>query len=139
MKKSIVMLAGLIGVAHAADYAPIDAYTYGPRPFYLIDDLEDGTLKDELMACSGQTPERSMFSIAHRGAPLQFPEHTRESYLAAARMGAGIIECDVAFIRSRDLSACCPVVVLDAKADQLTDLHQSGASITSGDVLFGVL
>ena len=53
--------------------------------------------------------------------------------------GDPVVECDVAFIRSRDLSACCPVVVLDAQADQLTDLHASGASVTSGDVLFRVL
>ena len=33
--------------------------------------------------------EKSDFSIGHRGAPLQFPEHTRESYVAAAQMGAG--------------------------------------------------
>jgi glycerophosphoryl diester phosphodiesterase len=34
---------------------------------------------------------------------LQIPEHTRESYLAAARMGAGIIECDVTFTKDREL------------------------------------
>ena len=55
------------------------------------------------------------------------------------KAGDPMVECDVAFIRSRNLSPCCPVVVLDAKADQLTDLHPSGASVTSGDVLFGVL
>ena len=43
------------------------------------------------------------FSIGHRGAPLQFPEHTRESYLAAAKMGAGILECDVTFTKDRQL------------------------------------
>ncbi|MFA9204619.1 MAG: glycerophosphodiester phosphodiesterase family protein, partial [Flavobacteriales bacterium] len=35
--------------------------------------------------------------------PLQFPEHTRESYVAAAKMGAGIVECDVAFTKDREL------------------------------------
>jgi glycerophosphoryl diester phosphodiesterase len=40
----------------------------------------------------------SSFSIGHRGACLQFPEHTFESYEAAARMGAGVIECDVVSI-----------------------------------------
>jgi glycerophosphoryl diester phosphodiesterase len=34
---------------------------------------------------------------------LQFPEHTKESYEAAARMGAGIIECDVTFTKDRQL------------------------------------
>lgn len=46
---------------------------------------------------------RTDFSIAHRGAPLQFPEHTKESYEAAARMGAGVIECDVTFTKDRQL------------------------------------
>ena len=45
----------------------------------------------------------SDFSIGHRGAPLQFPEHTKESYEAAARMGAGILECDVTFTKDRQL------------------------------------
>ena len=44
------------------------------------------------------------FSIGHRGACLQFPEHTKESYEAAARMGAGIVECDVTF--TKDGSSC---------------------------------
>lgn len=73
---------------------PVD---YGPRPAYLIDKLEPGPLKDKLMSCMGQTPTRSDFSIGHRGAPLMFPEHTVESNVAAARMGAGILECDVTF------------------------------------------
>lgn len=32
-----------------------------------------------------------------------FPEHSREGYMAAARMGAGIIECDVNFTSDRQL------------------------------------
>lgn len=32
-----------------------------------------------------------------------FPEHTRESYIAAARMGAGVVECDVTFTADREL------------------------------------
>jgi glycerophosphoryl diester phosphodiesterase len=34
---------------------------------------------------------------------MQFPEHTAESYTAAARQGAGIIECDVTFTADREL------------------------------------
>ena len=45
----------------------------------------------------------SDFSIGHRGATMQFPEHTLESYEAAAWMGAGIIECDVTFTADREL------------------------------------
>lgn len=32
-----------------------------------------------------------------------FPEHTKESYEAAARMGAGIVECDVTFTKDKAL------------------------------------
>ena len=77
--------------------------TYGERPFYLIDKLEDGELKDKLLSCATQQPQRTTFSIGHRGAPLQFPEHTVESNLAAARMGAGVLECDVTFTADKEL------------------------------------
>jgi glycerophosphoryl diester phosphodiesterase len=45
----------------------------------------------------------SNFAIGHRGACLQFPEHTLESYKAGAIQGAGIIECDVTFTKDREL------------------------------------
>ncbi len=82
-----------------------DAVQLGPRPYYLVDQLEESTLKDELQQCADDTGEfyKSDFSIGHRGAPLQFPEHTRESYMAAARMGAGILECDVTFTKDKEL------------------------------------
>lgn len=75
----------------------------GPRPYYLVDDMDAGPLKDKLLQCSEGPFERTDFSIGHRGAPLQFPEHTKESYEAANRMGAGIMECDVAFTKDRQL------------------------------------
>lgn len=75
----------------------------GPRPYFLVDDLEDGTLKEELLSCREGPFYKSDFVIGHRGAPLQFPEHTKESYVAAARMGAGILECDVTFTMDREL------------------------------------
>lgn len=75
----------------------------GPRPFFLVNDMDDGQLKEELEQCSEGPFKRTDFSIGHRGAGLQFPEHTEESYLAAARMGAGIIECDVTFTKDREL------------------------------------
>ncbi|RKW14561.1 MAG: glycerophosphodiester phosphodiesterase [Cardiobacterium sp.] len=95
---TLAVCAALATAAYAAE--PL---TYGVRPFYLIDNLEDGALKDELKACAQQTPKKSEFSIAHRGAALQFPEHTRDSYLAGAREGAGILECDVAFTKDKEL------------------------------------
>lgn len=75
----------------------------GPRPFYLVEDMDSGILKAALQQCRKGPFYRTNFSIGHRGAPLQFPEHTRESYVAAARMGAGIVECDVTFTRDREL------------------------------------
>ena len=76
----------------------------GPRPFFLVDDMREGPLKRELQQCAQRatyTPRD--FSIGHRGAPMQFPEHTAESYTAAARMGAGIVECDVTFTKDKEL------------------------------------
>jgi glycerophosphoryl diester phosphodiesterase len=77
----------------------------GPRPFFLIDEMADGHLKRKLQQCTGGPFRPSEFSIGHRGAALQFPEHTRESYEAGARMGAGILECDVTF--TKDLELVC--------------------------------
>ena len=74
----------------------------GPRPFYLVDKMKDGPLKQKLSQCTGPF-RKTDFSIGHRGAALQFPEHTKESYSAAARMGAGVIECDVTFTKDRQL------------------------------------
>ena len=77
----------------------------GPRPFFLVDDMTEGPLKRELQACAARTTSYrpSQFTIGHRGAPLMFPEHTKESYEAAARMGAGIVECDVTFTKDKEL------------------------------------
>ena len=77
----------------------------GPRPFFLVNDMADSSLKRKLQACVGKDVRRTDFSIGHRGAALQFPEHTRESYEAGARMGAGILECDVTF--TKDLELVC--------------------------------
>jgi len=76
---------------------------FGVRPYYLIDAMTDGPLKSKLRSCAGQVPRRSLFSIAHRGAPLEFPEHTVQSNKAAALMGAGIFECDVTFTKDKQL------------------------------------
>jgi glycerophosphoryl diester phosphodiesterase len=76
----------------------------GPRPYYLINDMDESELKQELLDCNKKKRfKKSDFSIGHRGAPMQFPEHTKESYIAAARMGAGILECDVTFTKDREL------------------------------------
>ena len=59
----------------------------GPRPFYLVDGMDDGPLKERLGQCKNGPFRTTDFSIGHRGAGLEIPEHTRESYDAAARMG----------------------------------------------------
>lgn len=75
----------------------------GPRPFYLVDDMDKSRLQKKLKSCKTGPFYKTDFSIGHRGAGLQFPEHTKESYLAAAQMGAGILECDVTFTKDREL------------------------------------
>ncbi|KAK2757879.1 hypothetical protein FQN54_004285 [Arachnomyces sp. PD_36] len=99
--------SGLATAAPAPHYplpqTPITNIQLGPRPWYLIDDMDDGELKQKLESCSEKPIRPSAFSISHRGGPLQFPEHTKEGMLAAARMGAGILECDVAFTKDREL------------------------------------
>lgn len=77
--------------------------TAGPRPYFLIEDMDEGELKEKLQSCANKKIEKTDFSIGHRGASMQYPEHTKESYEAAARMGAGIIECDVTFTSDREL------------------------------------
>ena len=79
------------------------AVRVGPRPYYLVADMDEGKLKKKLEKCGNRKFKKTDFSIGHRGAAMQFPEHTRESYEAAARMGAGIVECDVTFTGDREL------------------------------------
>jgi glycerophosphoryl diester phosphodiesterase len=62
----------------------------------------------------------SDFAIGHRGACLQFPEHTASSYKAASLLGAGIVECDVTF--TKDLELVC-------RHDQC-DLHTTTDVVT---------
>ena len=75
----------------------------GPRPYYLVEDMDPSPLKRGLQQCGEKPLLKTDFSIGHRGAALQFPEHTKESYTAAARMGAGIVECDVTFTKDKQL------------------------------------
>ena len=113
------------------------AVSYGPRPGYLIDKLPEGDLKTKLASCEGQTPSASKFSIGHRGAPLMFPEHTVESNRAAARLGAGILECDVTF--TSDLELVCRHAQNDLHtttnmvASDLADKCTTPFSAASGD------
>ncbi|KAL2817036.1 PLC-like phosphodiesterase [Aspergillus cavernicola] len=102
-----LLVAASVAVAAPARKPQTPAVTniqVGPRPFWLVDQMEDSPLKTELAACSEKPIRHApFFSISHRGGPLQFPEHSREGLYAGARMGAGVLECDVAFTSDRQL------------------------------------
>ena len=101
--------AGWAGVAqadrddHHDKHGKEDAIQLGPRPFYLVQGMDEGKLKDRLMQCEKGPFYRTDFSIGHRGAAMQFPEHSDAAYRAGARMGAGIVECDVTFTKDGEL------------------------------------
>jgi glycerophosphoryl diester phosphodiesterase len=128
--RAALAIATAIAVS-ALTASPSSAYTgaeevrnvqVGPRPYYLVEEMEPSKLKTALKECSEGPFFKTDFSIGHRGAPLQFPEHTRESYEAAARMGAGILECDVTF--TEDLELVC-------RHDQC-DLHTTTNILDTG-------
>lgn len=75
----------------------------GVRPLFLVDQMQDSELKSQLQQCRKGPFYRSDFSIGHRGASMQFPEHTKESYQAAIDSGAGVVECDVTFTADKEL------------------------------------
>lgn len=84
-------------------FQPPQKIQLGPRPFYLVEEMKDSRLKRRLERCENGPFYKTDFSIGHRGAPLLFPEHTKESYEAAAKQGAGIMECDVTFTKDGEL------------------------------------
>jgi glycerophosphoryl diester phosphodiesterase len=103
MKKVVKSLIAItLGLSVFSTWASEPVFV-GIRPLFLIDHMDQSPLKTKLLQCSEGAFQRSNFSIAHRGAPLQFPEHTKESYLAAIRSGAGIVECDVTFTKDKQL------------------------------------
>ncbi len=100
MKPLLTASAAIAALAAPALAANVEV---GPRPYFLIDQMEDGPLKDKLAQCADMDFKPTLWSIGHRGAAMQFPEHTEQSYRAGARMGAGIVECDVTFTKDREL------------------------------------
>lgn len=109
VKGPMAVAAGVDAADQSSDYDQLGrprekmSVQLGPRPFYLVDGMDSGALKSRLEQCKQGPFYRTDFSIGHRGAPLQFPEHTKESYEAGARQGAGIVECDVTFTKDGEL------------------------------------
>jgi glycerophosphoryl diester phosphodiesterase len=103
MARARLIAALAVLVAWTVQSAYADVVELGPRPDFLIHQMKESPLKSKLLACADRSFQPKKFSIGHRGAPLMFPEHTAESYTAAARMGAGIIECDVTFTKDKEL------------------------------------
>ncbi|KAL4806834.1 PLC-like phosphodiesterase [Aspergillus unguis] len=102
----LLAVAGVAVAAPAVKKQPqaVTNIQVGPRPFWLVDQMDQSPLKSELESCTEKPIHHaSSFTISHRGGPLQFPEHSREGLYAGARMGAGILECDVAFTSDRQL------------------------------------
>ncbi|MFM2663798.1 glycerophosphodiester phosphodiesterase family protein [Vibrio mediterranei] len=103
MKHILTAVAGILMAVSSTSVWADEPANLGPRPAYLVNSMDDSPLKDKLLSCSNGAFERSDFSIGHRGAAMQFPEHTKESYLAAIEMGAGVLECDVTFTKDKQL------------------------------------
>ena len=69
-------LLGCTLSAWAQSPAAITNIQLGPRPFFLVADMAESPLKSKLQSCANGPFEKTNFSIGHRGAAMQFPEHT---------------------------------------------------------------
>ncbi|MGZ8190310.1 MAG: glycerophosphodiester phosphodiesterase family protein [Methylococcaceae bacterium] len=101
--KTLMVMSTVIAVLLSFAVHADESIQLGPRPFFLVEDMQPSDLKTALQQCANGPFYKSDFSIGHRGAALQFPEHTKQSYEAAAKMGAGIVECDVTFTKDKQL------------------------------------
>ena len=81
---TLLLIASLCGFGSAQ--ATIDPTK---RALALSEGLADKALKQQLQSCATADFYPTDFAIAHRGAPLGYPEHSREGYIAAAEQGAG--------------------------------------------------
>lgn len=86
-------LAGLLALSGSGNAAPAKQYgakvhpvksvQLGPRPYWLVDNMEESPLKSKLDSCKELQMKPTKLSIGHRGGgTLQMPEETRESILA---------------------------------------------------------
>ena len=79
MQKLTTFMLGALAAMPAFCAPEVLNIQVGPRPYFLVDDMEDSPLKKRLgsQQCRNTPFKKTDFSIGHRGAALQFPEHTR--------------------------------------------------------------
>ena len=66
--------------------------------------MDEGELKERLQQCAaGPFEKHRLLDRPPRRRRCSSPSTPKESYEAAARMGAGILECDVTFTKDRQL------------------------------------
>jgi glycerophosphoryl diester phosphodiesterase len=102
----VALVAAMAFPASAHDRSHPEAFStaqLGPRPFYLVEGMDEGWLKDRLKSCASGPFYKTDFTIGHRGSALLFPEHSDVAYRGGALMGAGIVECDVTYTRDGEL------------------------------------
>ncbi len=133
MSRTVVLAAALAALAASGPSActggtaaPAEgSIQLGTRPLYLVQGMDEGPLKEKLLGCRDGPFHRTDFSIGHRGAALEFPEHSDVAYRAGALMGAGVVECDVTFTRDGALVCRHSECDLDSTTDIVaTDLNQ---------------
>jgi len=91
-------------IKQAKNYHSEYSVQFDPRPWYIINNMTDSPLKEKLQSCENGPFSITGWSIGHRGGTtLQIPEESVENTVAGARMGAGVLECDVAFTSDRGL------------------------------------
>jgi glycerophosphoryl diester phosphodiesterase len=66
---SFGLAAGLVSASPCGPggVSPIKKIDLGPRPFFLVDDMDEGPLKKKLNSCKEKDMKASDFSIGHRG------------------------------------------------------------------------
>ncbi len=116
---AIWLLAATIPAAARGHYRCRASRRSGRGRFICVDKMKDGPLKQQLSQCTG--PFRKT-DFLHRPPRRRagIPRAHTESYVAAARMGAGVIECDVTFTKDRQL-VCRAFAVRPAHHDQHFD------------------
>ena len=66
---------------------------------------------------------------AHRGASADFPEHTRQAYLAAIKQGADGFECDI-----RLTEDCIPILWHDSTLQRIASVPGDIAALTLKEI-----